>query len=52
LDEDNIKIVVDFENCINDEIIFSDILQKNLQVLQNHIALLFTAKQIEFFLVS
>ena len=52
MDEDNIKIVVDFENCINDEIIFSDILQKNLQVLQNHIALLFTAKQIEFFLVS
>jgi len=28
LDEDNIKIVIDFKDYINDEIIFSDVLQK------------------------
>ena len=51
LDEDNIKIMIDFEDCFNDEIVFSDVLWKNLQVLQNHIALSFTAEWIEFFLV-
>jgi len=52
LDEDNVEIVVDFKNCIYNEIIFSDILWKNLQVFYNHIMLAFTSEQIEFFLVS
>ena len=49
LDEDDIEIVVDFEDSVDDEVVLSNILQKNLQILQNHIILLFTAEQIKFF---
>jgi len=43
LDEDNIKIVVDFENSVDDEVVLLNVSQKNLQILQNHIVLPFTA---------
>ena len=49
LDEDNIKIVVDFKDSVDNEIILSNILRKNLQVLHNHIVSLFMAEQIKFF---
>ena len=52
LDEDNIKIVVDFENSVDDEVVLLNVLQKNLQILQNHIVLPFTAEWIKFFQLS
>jgi len=52
LNENNIEVTVDFENWVDNEVIFLDILWKNLQVFQNHILLVFTVKQIEFLLVS
>ena len=44
--------MVDFEDQTDDEIILSNVLQKNFQVLQNHISMAFTVEQVEFLLVS
>ena len=44
LDEDNVEIVVDFEDYVYDKIIFSDILRKNLQIFHNYIVLAFTSE--------
>jgi len=52
LDKDNVKVIVDFENQIDNKVILLDILWKKLQVFQNYIVLAFTVKQIEFLLVS
>jgi len=52
LDEDNIKVVIDFEYGVDNEVILSNFLREDLQVLHNHIVLLFTAEQVEFFQLS
>jgi len=44
LNEDNIEIVIDFEYGVDNEVVLSNVLRKNLQVLHNHIALPFTAE--------
>jgi len=52
LDEYDVKIVIDFQDYLYDKIVFSDVLQKNPKVFQNHIVMLFMVEQIEFFLDS
>jgi len=52
LDEDNIKIVIDFEYGVDNEVVLSNILREDLQVFHNHIILPFTAEQVEFFQLS
>ena len=47
LDEYDVKIEIDFKDCFNDEIAFSDILQKNPKFFQ--IEVWFMAEWIEFF---
>jgi len=47
LDEDDIKIEVNLENSIHNKIVFSNILQKDLYIIDNHILASFTAKQVE-----
>ena len=49
LDEDNVEIVIDFEYSVDNEIVLLNVLRKNLQVLDNHITLLFMVEQVEFF---
>jgi len=36
LDEDDVKVGVCFKDCADNEIVFLDILRKNLKVFQNH----------------
>ena len=50
LDEYDIKIEINLKDCFNNEIVFSDILQKNSKFFQNHIEVSFMAEWIEFFL--
>ena len=52
LNEDNVKVIVDFKNQTDNEVIFLNILWKNLQIFQNHILLAFVVEQVEFLLVS
>ena len=52
LDKDNVKVTVDFKDWADNEVIFLDILWKNLQIFQNYILLAFAVKQVEFLLVS
>ena len=52
MNKNNVKVMVDFEDQTDDEIILSNVLQKNFQVLQNHISMAFTVEQVEFLLVS
>jgi len=52
LDEDDVKAGVCFKDCADNEIVFLDILQKNLKVFQNHRLFVFPVERIEFFLIS
>jgi len=52
MNEGDVKARVCFKDRADNEIVFSDILQKNLEVFQNHRSLVFPIEQIEFFLVS
>ena len=52
LDENYVKVRINLENSIDNEIILSNILWKDLSVFQNHIATLFIAEQIEVFQFS
>jgi len=49
LDKDNVKIVIDFEYGVDNKVVLSNVLRKDLQVLHNHIVLPFIAGQVEFF---
>ena len=51
-DENDVKIGIDLKDHIDNEIVFSNVLRKKFQVLQNYRLLVFTAKQIKFFLIS
>ena len=52
LNEDNVKVMVNFEDQVDNEIILLNILWKDFQVFQNHISIVFTIKRVEFLLVS
>ena len=52
LDEDNVKIVINLEYSVDNEVVLSNILREYLQVFYNHITLLFTTEWIEFFQLS
>jgi len=47
LDEDDIEIGVDLENSIHNKIVFSNILRKDFDIVDNHIMVLFMAEQVE-----
>ena len=51
-DENDVKIGIDLKDHIDNEIVFSNVLRKKFQVLQNYRLLVFIAKQIKFFLIS
>jgi len=44
LDEDDIEIEVNLKNSIHNKIVFSNILQKDFDIVENHILALFTAE--------
>jgi len=47
LDEDDIEIGVNLENSIHNKIVFSNILRKDFNIVDNYILALFTAEQVE-----
>jgi len=49
LDEYDVKAFIDFKYGIDEKVILSNVLREYLQVFQNHIAMPFTAEQVEFF---
>jgi len=52
LDEDNIKVVIDFEYGIDNKVVLLNVLREDLQVFHSHIMLPFTAEWVEFFWFS
>jgi len=49
LDEYDVEALIDFKYGVDEKVILLNVLREYLQVFQNHIAMPFTAEQVEFF---
>jgi len=52
LNENNVKLLVGFQNYVSEKLVLSNILQKKLDVFNNHACEPLTVEQIDYFLIS